>query len=88
MICTPLYVQLKESIVRDVADGRLAPGSRLPSTLQLASKYGVCHKTVQIAMRALVREGRSSDVPGMAPLWPMSAKRTWWRCPGRDVLHC
>lgn len=54
---TPLYVQIKEEIARDILDGTLASGSRLPSTLTLAMNYGVCHKTVQIAMKALAREG-------------------------------
>lgn len=54
---SPLYVQLKEAIVRDIIEGRRTPGSRLPPTVELADEYGVCHKTVQAAMTALTREG-------------------------------
>ena len=53
----PLYVQLKEKIKNDIISGRISPGSKLPSTMQLAEKYSVCHKTVQLTMKALVREG-------------------------------
>ncbi|NLZ28726.1 MAG: substrate-binding domain-containing protein [Firmicutes bacterium] len=53
----PLYVQLKDAIIRDIIEGRRPPGSRMPPTVQLAGEYGVCHKTVQAAMSALTREG-------------------------------
>jgi len=54
---SPLYVQLKEHIRDEIAGGRLASGERLPTTKQMAGRYGVCHKTVQLAMRTLAREG-------------------------------
>ena len=53
----PLYAQLKELVKEDISSGRLQPGTRLPSTLDMARSYRVCHKTVQLAMQALTREG-------------------------------
>lgn len=53
----PLYAQLKELVKTDISSGRLRPGTRLPSTLEMARDYRVCHKTVQLAMQALTREG-------------------------------
>lgn len=53
----PLYAQLKELVKTDISSGRLRPGTRLPSTLEMARDYSVCHKTVQLAMQALTREG-------------------------------
>ncbi len=53
----PLYAQLKELVKADIRSGRLQPGKRLPSTMEMADDYRVCHKTVQLAMQALTREG-------------------------------
>ncbi len=53
----PLYAQLKELVKEEIFSGRLQPGMRLPSTLEMARSYRVCHKTVQLAMQALTREG-------------------------------
>ena len=50
-------MQIKSAIARDILDGTLASGTRLPSTLVLTQEYGVCHKTIQTAMKALAREG-------------------------------
>lgn len=48
---------MKEAIARDIVEGRSRPGTRLPPTVQIAREYGVCHKTVQLAMKALAGEG-------------------------------
>jgi len=53
----PLYVVLINDIRRRIETGELQPGERLPATLKIADHYGVCHKTVQLAMKTLVREG-------------------------------
>jgi DNA-binding LacI/PurR family transcriptional regulator len=53
----PLYAQIKELVKTDIASGRLRPGTRLPSTVEMAQDYCVCHKTVQLAMQALTKEG-------------------------------
>jgi GntR family transcriptional regulator, arabinose operon transcriptional repressor len=53
----PLYVQLMDVIKGEIATGKLAAGSRLPNTLDLAQKHGVSHITVRQAMSGLVQEG-------------------------------
>jgi DNA-binding LacI/PurR family transcriptional regulator len=53
----PLYATLINDIRRRIETGELQPGDKLPATLKMAAQYDVCHKTVQLAMKALVREG-------------------------------
>ena len=53
----PLYVQIAHSIKQDIIAGKLPSGSILPPTMKMAEDYGVCHKTVQTAMKALMHEG-------------------------------
>ncbi|MEU6997208.1 GntR family transcriptional regulator [Nonomuraea sp. NPDC046570] len=48
----------------DIAEGRLAPGTRLPSYRQLAERYGVVVNTAQAAVRLLQAEGRVTIRPG------------------------
>lgn len=52
-----LYVRIKRSIIDGIVSGALKPGDRLPPTVQMAEKYDVCHRTIQRAMGALVKEG-------------------------------
>jgi len=53
----PLYRQLYAAIQRAVADGRLAPGQKLPSTRALAAQLGVSRVTVVGAYAQLQDEG-------------------------------
>lgn len=53
----PLYVQIIQSLRQDILKGVLPANSRIPTTAELCRQYGVCHRTVQMATRALVREG-------------------------------
>lgn len=53
----PLYRQIRDQIVAGVANGQLAPGSRLASTRQLAVDLGVNVHTVNRAYEELRREG-------------------------------
>jgi len=41
----PLYKQLEESFVRDIAEGRLKPGEPVPSTYSLAAQFGISRVT-------------------------------------------
>jgi DNA-binding GntR family transcriptional regulator len=54
---TPLYEQLCESLRADIASGRLAPGTRLPSTRTLARELRLSRNTVVAAYEQLVLEG-------------------------------
>jgi GntR family transcriptional regulator len=54
---TPAYLQLRARLAGAVADGRLAPGSALPSERDLAEGLGLARMTVRRAVEALVEEG-------------------------------
>ena len=53
----PLYRQVYEGLREAILSGRLAPGSRLPSTRVLASDFGVARNTVLQAFDWLRSEG-------------------------------
>jgi DNA-binding GntR family transcriptional regulator len=54
---TPLYERLCESLRADIASGRLAAGTRLPSTRTLARELRMSRNTVVAAYEQLVFEG-------------------------------
>lgn len=51
-------VQIADDLRAQIAEGELAPGSRLLSGRALARQYGVALMTVQTALRRLRDEGR------------------------------
>src|SRR5262245_55126155 len=53
----PLQEQLYHGIRDDILAGRLAPGTRLPATRQVAGDLGVARNTVVAAFAQLTREG-------------------------------
>ena len=53
----PLYRQLYEDLRALILSGRLAPGSKLPSTRLLAAEHGVSRNTVLQAFDQLMGEG-------------------------------
>ncbi|UQN14226.1 GntR family transcriptional regulator [Gulosibacter sp. ACHW.36C] len=53
----PPYEQLRMQVVAAIADGRLAPGDRLPSVRALASEIGLAANTVARAYRELEVDG-------------------------------
>ena len=54
---TPIYQQIRNQIVRGIAEGELAPGERLPTVRALASECGVNAMTVSKAYQLLKQEG-------------------------------
>jgi GntR family transcriptional regulator len=54
---TPLYEQLKQSIIEAIAGGGLQPGEQLPSVRQLAADLSVNMHTVAKAYNQLKEEG-------------------------------
>ncbi|MCM0619785.1 MocR-like pyridoxine biosynthesis transcription factor PdxR [Nocardioides bruguierae] len=54
---TPLGAQLATAVRERVGDGRLAPGTRLPSSRALARDLGVARSVVEQAWAQLVAEG-------------------------------
>jgi GntR family transcriptional regulator len=53
----PLYQQLAELLSREIADGSLGPGARLPSELELARRHDIGRPTVRQATELLVQRG-------------------------------
>jgi DNA-binding transcriptional regulator YhcF (GntR family) len=53
----PLFDQLRTQIIDAVRDGRLAPGTRLPTVRELAGQLGLAVNTVARAYRELESAG-------------------------------
>lgn len=53
----PLHRRVREAILRDLREGSLRPGDRLPPTRTLAQRLGVNRGTVHTAYDGLVRDG-------------------------------
>lgn len=60
----PLYAQLKETILAEIAHGRLKPGDRLPTHRELGETYQMSYMTVRRAISELTNEGVIHSVPG------------------------
>ena len=61
---TPLYLQLKNKIKREIRTGMLKPGEKIPSEAQLQKEYGMSRVTVRNAMAELEAEGYIIKVQG------------------------
>jgi GntR family transcriptional regulator / MocR family aminotransferase len=77
-----LYIQLYRSIREDILNGRIPPGSRLPSIRKLGSRLGLSRTPVSLAYEQLQAEGYLRSVPRsglfaaeLEGLQPLSAKR-------------
>jgi GntR family transcriptional regulator/MocR family aminotransferase len=62
----PLYRQVYHNIRNGILSGRLAPGTRLPSTRHLAGDLGVARSTVVLAFEQLRAEGYIQPFKGAA----------------------
>lgn len=60
----PIYSQLKEQIIRQIAEGELKPGDQIPSQYELCEKYQMSHMTVRRALNELLKEGILRSIPG------------------------
>ena len=54
---TPLYLQLKNKIKKEIRTGILKPGDKIPSETQMQKEYGMSRVTVRNAMAELEVEG-------------------------------
>lgn len=61
---TPLYLQLKNKVKKEIRTGMLKPGDKLPSESELQKKYGMSRVTVRNAMEELTTEGYIIKVQG------------------------
>jgi GntR family transcriptional regulator len=51
------YLQLVGILRAEISSGKRAPGSRLPSIIELADTFGIARTTAHKALRVLVDEG-------------------------------
>lgn len=61
---TPLYLQLKQQLHRQIESGFYAIGARLPSERELAETYNVSRMTARQALLALGQDGLTSSRVG------------------------
>lgn len=61
---TPLYLQLKNKIKKEIRSGILKPGDKIPSEAQMQKEYGMSRVTVRNAMAELEMEGYIIKVQG------------------------
>lgn len=67
-ISTPIYVQLRNQIVKGIGKGELKTGEKLPTVRQLASDAGVNTMTVNKAYQILKMRDLSVQTDGSALL--------------------
>lgn len=53
----PIYVQIRNQIVLGIAEGKLAPGEKLPTIRALSEQCGINMMTVSKAYQLLKQEG-------------------------------
>lgn len=63
-IAAPKYEAIADDLRTQIIDGRLAPGTQLPTIAELRAKYSVADRTVFEAMQLLLHEGLVSSKPG------------------------
>lgn len=67
---TPIYVQLRNQIVKGIGKGELKTGEKLPTVRQLASDAGVNTMTVNKSYQILKKRDLSVQTDGSALLCP------------------
>jgi GntR family transcriptional regulator len=60
----PRYVAVYRQLARDIAEGRLAPGERLPSERVLCQQLEISRETLRRALELLVEDGTVSSSAG------------------------
>ncbi len=60
----PLYQQITELLIRDIASGRLTDGSRLPPEREMAAGLGIAVGTLRQALAALAEKGLLDRIQG------------------------
>ncbi|HSA49160.1 MAG TPA: GntR family transcriptional regulator [Yinghuangia sp.] len=61
----PLWRQIAAEIIRRIEVGTYPPGSRVPSTLEIAQEFGVVNATAAKAMRYVREEGWTRGEVGL-----------------------
>lgn len=60
----PIYLQISEVLIREIAAGRLVDGSRLPPERELAKQHGTTVRTLRKALAELEKQGLLERVQG------------------------
>lgn len=61
---TPLYLQVKSKIKKEIRSGLLKPGDQLPSESQMQKEYNISRVTIRNALSELESEGYITKVHG------------------------
>jgi GntR family transcriptional regulator len=61
----PPYLQIANHLRRQIEDGTIPPGRRIPSTVEMEQEYEVARDTLRKATRLLKEEGLIESVRGM-----------------------
>jgi DNA-binding GntR family transcriptional regulator len=61
----PPYRQIADDIRRQIEDGTIPPGRRIPSIVEMEQTYGVARDTLRKATQVLKDEGLVQTVTGM-----------------------
>lgn len=60
-----LYQQIKDHVVRKIAEGSWQPGDRVPSEQDMVAQFGMSRMTVNRALRELAEQGSIRRVAGV-----------------------
>lgn len=61
----PLWRQIATEIIRRIEDGEYPAGSRVPSTMEIATEFGVVNATASKAMRYVREQGHTRGEVGL-----------------------
>jgi GntR family transcriptional regulator len=60
----PLYQQIADALRKQIDDGTLAPGSQLPTEMELRERYSASRNTIRDAVKRLSSQGLIETKPG------------------------
>lgn len=60
----PMFMQISELLIRDIAAGRLIDGEKLPPEREMAAQLGIAVGTLRQALKELVAKGMLTRVQG------------------------
>lgn len=60
----PIYLQVSELLIREIAAGRLADGERLPPERHMAKQHGITVRTLRKSLAELAKRGLLDSVQG------------------------
>ncbi|MGH3244883.1 MAG: GntR family transcriptional regulator [Trebonia sp.] len=60
----PMYQQIADDLRKQIDDGVIAPGSQLPTEIDLREHYGASRNTIRDAIKRLISQGLIETRPG------------------------